>query len=164
MGYPIALAANCVVDRALKINQTPKPKNKEEAMKTKNKHGRTLKIKGDKTLLLGTVTSKMVSLPGYVYHCTGLGNFHNILKSKTMKPYPPKHHEWTPPEARIYWSSVASYLLDFAPDNDVPVMLRTKRTRHFKKDPNSETDIYATKQIPISQIQVLTTQGYTSLT
>lgn len=108
------------------------------------------------------------SEPGYVYHATNLENLYGIIedgKLKTHKPWYGTDQDIWPDgstEKRSYWSPSAATTHWFVPEGGPGVLLRTPRTDAFKTE-RTTGDVYTTKVVPVTKIEVLTTEGWIGL-
>lgn len=112
---------------------------------------------------LASAHSDMQTEPGYVYHATNTERAMDIAETglKTHKP-----HEFTDQtawpdgstEKRAYFSERADNVWQFAPEEGASAVLRVKQDAgSFAKE--STGDIFTTKSIPPSKIEVWGTDG-----
>lgn len=112
-------------------------------------------------------TGKLRSDDGWMYHATNAENAYWIAESgrlDTFKPWHGTEQDVWPDgstEKRSYWSQSASGVWYFAPEDGLAVVLRTPRSKDFKRE--STGDYYTTKKIPASKIEVLTEDGWIAL-
>lgn len=103
--------------------------------------------------------SSLKSEPGYLYHATNVENLHDIGSSGILDVFGPSHgtdqDAWPDGDEgdRSYWTDKASSAWAFAPEEGVPVILRTSFSPSFKRE--STGDYYSTDKIPASRLEVL---------
>jgi len=117
---------------------------------------------------LKEVRGAEASEPGYVYHATNTERAQHIAESGKLKTHKP--HEFTDQsewpdrsvERRNYFTPTAEHTWQFAPEEGTPTLLRIKKDAHaFKTE--STGDLYSTKPVPASKIEVLTKEGWKPL-
>lgn len=111
-------------------------------------------------------TSSTFSESGYVYHATNEDRVRDIAREgiKTHKPWDFTEQDSWPDgstEKRSYFSRSASSVWAFAPEEGRAVILRTRETSQFKREGTG--DIYTTKSVPASKLEVLTDEGWVPL-
>lgn len=101
---------------------------------------------------------------GFVYHATNEERLYDILHARRLVTHGPSYgtdqFAWPDGsrEKRSYWSENAGSVWCFAPEEGCSVVLRTKKTVQFRRE--STGDIYTTKSVPVSQLEVLTDTGW----
>jgi hypothetical protein len=117
---------------------------------------------------LKEVRGAEASDPGYVYHATNSERAADIAESGKLKTHKP--HEFTDQdvwpdqstEKRNYFTPTAEHTWQFAPEEGKPTLLRIKRDAHaFKTE--STGDLYSTKPVSASKIEILTEEGWKPL-
>lgn len=104
---------------------------------------------------------------GYAYHATNIERAHSIADEglKTHKPWEhTDQSEWPDgsTKPRIYFAPRASQVWAFAPEEGRAVVIRTKLGPHIKRE--STNDLYATKKVDPSQLEILTDEGWGPIT
>ena len=88
---------------------------------------------------------------GYVYHATNHDRLHDILETGSLKTHRPNEFtdqsSWPDgkKEKRSYFSEKPETAKNFAPEEGIPVLLRTKKKSHMHRE--STGDIFS--KIPI---------------
>jgi hypothetical protein len=101
---------------------------------------------------------------GYLYHATNEENLQDIKSSGKLDVFSPSYgtdqDSWPDGsvEDRSYWTEKASSAWYFAPEDGRPLILRTFKTPTFKRELGTG-DYYSTRPIPVSALQVLTSDG-----
>jgi hypothetical protein len=114
------------------------------------------------------VTGPQESHPDYVYHATNAERAGEIAESGKLGRHRPgdftEQETWPDGTTakRNYFTPTAENTWQFAPEEGHPTLLRIKRDAHpFKKE--STGDLYSNKDVPASQIEVLTENGWEPL-
>lgn len=112
-------------------------------------------------------TAETPSEPGYVYHATNTERALQIAEDGKLKTFGPSYGtdqpEWPDgsKQKRSYFTRKAGAAWQFAPEEGKPVLLRTRETDAFKRE--STGDIYTTKAVKASALEVLTDRGWEPL-
>jgi hypothetical protein len=99
---------------------------------------------------------------GYLYHATNTYNLNDIAAGglRTFRPsYGTDQEAWPDgsTERRSYWTDRANVAWHFAPEDGMPVLLRTRQTSDFKRE--STGDWYARRTIPAVRLEVMLADG-----
>lgn len=109
----------------------------------------------------------LTSDDGYVYHATNTERLADIADDglRTHEPWDFTDQDAWPDgsvEKRSYFSASAGAVWAFAPEEGEAVIIRVAVKDHpFKRE--STGDVYSTKTVPPSKIEVLTDEGWARL-
>ncbi len=112
-------------------------------------------------------SSSTASERGWLYHATNVYNARQIAEGGSLKTHSPWHgtdqEAWPDgsTQKRSYWSRRAEVVWAFAPEEGPAVILRTPETDDFHRE--STGDIYTTKKVKASNIEILTDEGWIPL-
>lgn len=107
--------------------------------------------------------------PEFVYHCTNEENAADIAHSG-MIPHAPSFGTdqscWPDgrTEKRSYFGATAGSVWMFAPEHGRPVILRIRRASATFKKESCTGDIYCNSKIPGKAFEILTVEGWRSIT
>lgn len=113
-------------------------------------------------------SSSTASERGWLYHATNIDSAYQIAESGSLLTHKPWHgtDQETWPDGstqkRSYWSPRADVVWSFAPKDGQSVILRTAATKDFRREPFTG-DVYTTKKVPASRIEILTDEGWIAL-
>lgn len=105
---------------------------------------------------------------GYLYHAANRSRIFSTIASGKLqveKPWAKDEATWPDggTEPRLYWTPMANLVWHFVPEHGEPTIMRTKSSVDFTQE-SVTGDVYITKDIPISKIEVLTSAGWVKLT
>lgn len=109
------------------------------------------------------LTEKITSEEGYVYHATNLENLYQVVQSKKLVPHSPGYGTdqsvWPDggSEKRSYFSNKAGIVWMFAPEEGMPVVVRTKDSENFKSE--STGDKFSRGSIAAEKLEFLANDG-----